>query len=192
MEPNQTNTSNFLKNKKQPGFVKWSLIIGIVIVMNLFFNYTLTLVYKAPEYDAYYARPQVVESPNNKEDCLGIGGQWTENANYKLQPINVNEKEPVGYCDPDYTKRMAYEDARKVYERNVFVTLIVLGVIVLVLGMIISIEVLATAFAWGGVLSLIIASVRYWSLADNLLKVIILAVALGLLVWVALRKFSQK
>lgn len=190
MEPNQT--LNNTAPQKRSNFVKWSLIIGIVIVMNLFFNYTLTLVYKAPEYDNYYARPQVVQSFNNQDDCLAVGGQWTENANYPEQLKSGEKGAQTGYCDPDYTKRMQYEEARKVYERNVFVSLIILGVVVLILGLIIQLEVLATAFAWGGVLSLIIASVRYWSLADNLLKVILLGVAFGLLIWVSIRKFSQK
>jgi hypothetical protein len=51
-------------------------------------------------------------------------------------------------------------------------------------------EVLALAFSWGGVLSLFIASLRYWSDANNILKVIILAIALGSLIWTAVKKFA--
>lgn len=186
MEPNQTVENKTSRSK----FLKWSIIIGIIIVLNLFFNYTLTLVYKAPEYESYYTRPQVVEAPTNKEDCLSIGGQWTENPTY-LQQLKTGDKTAqVGYCDPEYTTRLNYENARKVYERNVFITLIVLGIISLISGIIISFEILSTSFAWGGVLSLIIASMRYWSLADNLLKVIILGVALAALIWVSVKKFK--
>lgn len=169
---------------------RWSLVIGIIITLNLFFNYAITLVYKAPEYDAYFTRPQVVEQITTREACVGVGGQWTEDSAYKT-PENTNPK-ITGYCDPDYTKRLQYDEARKIYEKNVFITLVVLGVITLILGILFPMQaVLAPAFSWGGVLSLIIASVRYWSMADNLLKVIILAVALGALIFVAIRKFGK-
>ena len=42
-----------LPAKKSGGFSKWAIIIAIVIVLNLFFNYAISLVYKAPAYDDY-------------------------------------------------------------------------------------------------------------------------------------------
>ena len=74
---------------------------------------------------------------------------------------------------------------------SMFAAIIVLGIISLISGGFILISVLSIAFAWGGVLSLIIASVRYWSQADNLAKVVILAIALGLLIWLAIKKFNK-
>ena len=97
----------------------------------------------------------------------------------------------LGYCDPTYTKQMEFNTAQKSYNRNVFLILVVLGVISLVLGAVLANAILSMAFAWGGVLSLLIASMRYWSDADNLLKVIILAVALGALIYIAIKKFGK-
>ena len=185
---NQEKTS-----AKKPAILKWSLIIGIIIVLNLFFNYAITLVYKAPVLESFYNQNQVVENIDNKEDCLKIGGQWNENIQ---QPQSV-KSEPIpseavkGYCDPDFTNRNNYENANKTYEKNVFIILVALGVLSLLVGAFAKHEILSIAFSWGGVLSLIIASMRYWSRADNLLKVIILAVALFALVYVAIKKFSK-
>jgi hypothetical protein len=177
-----------MEHKTQhPTLMKWSLVIGIVIVMNLFFNYAISLVYKAPDYQAYYRQEQVVPSINTQEDCVAAGGQWNE----QLVPKN---SEPVtvlaGYCDPNYTKQMQYDQAMKDYNRTVFIVLVVLGVISVVGGTLIANAVLSLAFSWGGVLSLFIASVRYWSDANNILKVLILAVALGALIWTAIKKFA--
>ncbi|HVY35954.1 MAG TPA: hypothetical protein VG982_01600 [Candidatus Paceibacterota bacterium] len=172
--------------KKPSRFVKWSLIIGIVIVLNMFFNYAISLVYKEPVYPS--SQPQVVEQFDTKEKCVAIGGQWNEN----VYPAPADQKNaPLGYCDPDYTKRMQYDSAHKLYQRNVFIILAVLGIVSLFVGVILGGEVIGTALSWGGVLSLIIASMRYWSEADNLVKVLILGVALGGLIWVAVRRFGK-
>jgi hypothetical protein len=170
-------------------FVKWSLIVGIVIVINMFFNYAISLVYKAPEYPVNTS--QVIGSLYTKEDCLEIGGQWTQIPT----PTDLKTADPQsklgGYCDPEYTKRMEYEKDRKVYERTVFIILFALGALILILGTVLKQEVLAIALSWGGVLSLIIASMRYWSNANNGLKVGILAVALFTLMYLAVKRFSK-
>ena len=174
--------------KTQPSsFVKWSLIVGIIIVSNLFFNYAISLVYKSPEYPT--TQSQIVGTIYTKADCLSIGGQWTQT------PVDIKNTDPQsklgGYCDPEYTKRLQYEQDRKVYERTVFIILFSIGALLVIVGTILAQEVLAIALAWAGILSLLIASVRYWSNANNLLKVGILAVALGALMWLAVRKFSK-
>lgn len=178
----------------QNKFSKWALIIGIVIVFNLFINYAISLVYKAPDWNSYFTQTQVVEAINTKDECLKVGGQWTEN-NYtyeKTTPaqIDANGKKITGYCNPDFTKQQEFTNAQKVYNRNIFIALSVLGVIALIFGIFSANIILSNGFAWGGVLSLIVASARYWSDADNLVKVLILAVALGALIWLAVKKFS--
>lgn len=168
---------------------KWSLIAGIIIVLNMFFNYAISLVYKEPQFDFYITQPQVITPIETKESCMSVGGQWNENI-YRDQTV-TKEMMPKGYCDPDYTKRMQYEEARKEYQRNVFLILVVLGIASLIGGVAARNELLAIAFSWGGVLSLIIASMRYWSAADTIIKVLILAVALAGLIYMALKKFGK-
>lgn len=175
------------QNSHPSKFVKWSLIVGIVIVINMFFNYAISLVYKAPEYPVNNS--PFVGSLYTKEKCLEIGGQWTETF-VDLKVVDPQSK-LGGYCDPEYTKRMEYEKDRKAYERTVFIILFALGALILIIGTLIKQEVLAIALSWGGVLSLIIASVRYWSNANNGLKVAILALALASLMYLAVKKFTK-
>lgn len=181
----------------QPKILKWALIIGIVVVLNLFLNYTISLFYKEPDYSEYFVQSQIVEPITNKEECLAVGGQWTEAdpryINEKTMPVpaGVDPATYKGYCNPDFTKQQDFEKAQKTYQRNVFVVLVVLGVASLLLGAFLPNEIITLGFSWGGVLSLIIASVRYWSTADNLVKVLILGFALGALVWLAINKFKK-
>lgn len=178
---------------QQSHLVKASIIIAIVIVMNLFFNYVVSLIYSEPIYDQFVKSAQVVENISTKEKCLAIGGQWNENNYQNMQPVSSKETllTVKGYCDQNYTNQKNYDNARKIYDRNVFITLVSVGVVVIAIGLFVNISILAIAFVWGGVLSLIVASMRYWSSADNLVKVIILAVALGTLIWLAIKKFSK-
>ncbi len=180
---------------KQSKVLKWALIIGIVIVLNMFFNYALSLIYKNPQFEAFCPNSQVITVPDNQKACVDNGGQWTNNTAYN-QPVMVGVKESVGYCDLQYTCRNNYDSAQKVYDRNVFLTLVLLGAICVALATswnFFKVNMLvSTALSLAGVLSFIIASMRYWSSADDLIKVIILAIALGILVWVAIKKFNDK
>ncbi len=182
--------------KKKGGVAKWAIIFAIVIVLNLFFNYAISLVYKAPQYNDFVKPTQIVQNISNKDDCIKIGGQWTEaDARYQGMAIDaVAGTKPVvitGSCDQNWTNQNNFDKAQKEYNRNVFIILVVLSAIVLVLSAVLKNEILALAFSWGGVLCLIIASMRYWSDANDLFRVLILALALGLLIWVAIKKFGK-
>ena len=173
-----------------PKVLKWTLAVAMVIVVNLFFYYVIAMVYPEPRYDAYC--PMNTTNYVTAETCVNAGGQWQNNS---LTPKQITEAvksgEPLGWCDPTFTCNHKYMDAHSVYNRNVFIVLIVLSLVVLGAGIFIPLEVLSLGFSWSGVVSLIIASGRYWSDADNWMRVIILAVALGLLIWFAIKKFKD-
>lgn len=175
----------------QSKVLKWSLIIGIVIVINLFFNYALSLVYKNPTYEAFCPNTErIIENINTAKQCVDIGGQW--NGNYYGQPTALDKAVPQGYCDQQFTCRSNYEAAQKIYDRNVFITLVILGAICVAVGSFLAGNILISiALSLAGVLSFVVASMRYWSSADDLIKVIILAIALAILIWVAMKKFKN-
>lgn len=171
---------------------KWSVILGIVIVLNLFFNYTISLVYDAPNYEAYCPQPQVVVVPDNQNECVAAGGQWTENQ-YWSKPVRPQVVEPAGYCDLQYTCRQEYQDAYDTHNRNVFIVLVVLGALSVLIGNFFKGNaVISNGLSLAGLFSFIIASIRYWGSADNWIRVIILAIALGILFWIAMKKFNDR
>lgn len=178
----------------QSKVLKWGLIIGIIIVLNLFFNYSLSLFYKMPEYSKFCPTSQVVTIPDNQQACVEKGGQWTNNVYYdKTSPrVPVGEIQPKGYCDLDYTCRTALEDATKAYNRNIFIVLVLFGVLSVLIGNFFKgNDVISYGFALGGLLSFVVASIRYWNDANDYVHVAILAVALLLLVWIAVKKFKS-
>ncbi len=179
--------------KQSKVVLRGSLIVGIIIVINMFFNYALSLAYKQPVYENFCPTPtsQVVTNPDTQNACVDRGGQWTTNSYYG-KPTVVGEVQPTGYCDLQFTCRNNYDDARRVYDRNVFATLVLLGAMCVAIGSFFKKNMLVSmALSLAGVLSFIIASIRYWGSADDLIKVIILAIALAILIWVAMKKFKD-
>jgi hypothetical protein len=170
---------------------KWSTIIGIVIVLNLFFNYALSLVYKAPDFQVYCPTSQVVNVPQTQSACVSAGGQWTNDPNYaKPMPAGLNQ--PAGYCNLQYTCSQNYQKANDTYSRNIFVILVVLGAISVAVGNFFSANaVISSGLSLAGVLSFIIASTRYWGSANDAIRVVILLIALALLFWIAIKKFRN-
>jgi hypothetical protein len=140
-----------------PRVLKWSLIAGLVIVINLFFGYSLSLVYKQPDYNTYCPQAQ----------------------NYPQTPADIQ-------C------QNALQAAQNAYATNIFVTFVILGVFLVFIGNFMKGNtVIANGLSLAGVLSFIIASMRYWSYASDILHVAILAVALALLFWIAIKKFKN-
>lgn len=177
--------------KTQSKVLKWSLIIGIVIVFNLFFNYTLSLIYKNPKFETFCPNTsQIIKTIDNQESCVALGGQWNGN-NYN-QVVPIEKTVPQGYCNQQFTCQNNYDAAQKIYDRNVFITLVILGAFCVAIGNFLTSNMLiSVALSLAGVLSFIIASMRYWTSADDFVKVIILAIALGILIWVAIKKFKN-
>ncbi|MES2214080.1 MAG: hypothetical protein V4465_01670 [Patescibacteria group bacterium] len=177
----------------QPRVLKWSVIIGIVIVTNLFLNYAISLVYKSPDYLAYCPNQQVNEIVT-KDECVAVGGQWNAYPQEKVAPTPVGSLDvrPVGYCDPQFTCRQEYDTAQKSYDRNIFVALVALGALLVLLGNFFKgNDVISQGLSLAGVLSFIIASMRYWGNANDAIRVLILGIALLVLFWVAYKKFKN-
>lgn len=189
MDLNQTNMVT--EPKKYSSIIKWALIIGIVIVVNLFINYAISMVYTAPDYNKYCPQTQVIKEVTDQKTCVDNGGQWNPNTNY-VPVIKGDITESVGYCDQQFVCRTDYEESRKVYERNIFVILVTLGITLVALSFVLAFNwILSVSSAMAGILSIIIASMRYWGEADNWLRVLILFVALCSLIYFAVRKFKN-
>jgi hypothetical protein len=162
--------------------LKWSLIIGIVIVLNLFFNYALSVIYKAPDFNEVCKAALEVQPITTSQACLNVGGKW----NAEVTPENRDFN-----CNATFTCQQTYEAQREVYERNAFITRVALGVAILIASFfMLGNLVIAYGLALGGVLSFLIASVSYWSSANDIIKLIILALALAALIFLAAKKYA--
>ena len=161
--------------------LKWSLVIGIVIVLNLFFTYALSVVYKSPSFDEFCKVALEAQPLSTSQSCLAVGGRW--NANVSPESKNFN-------CNATFTCQKTFQSANDIYNRNVFITLVVLGVITLLASFFMTNMVIAYGLSIGSVLSFVIASFRYWGSANDIIKLIILGFALVALFVLATKKFS--
>ena len=172
-----------------------------MIVTNLFLNYALDVFYKAPKHEVFCPEPQVREAILTQEACLAKGGQWNESTYPKelyqgetvpAQPAPTTAVEVKGYCNEQYTCGKNFEEANKVYNRNVFIFLVVAGTALLI-GSIFAaaIEAVALGFSLAGILSLVIGTIRYWSDMDERLRVVVLGIALVAVVWIGIKKFNN-
>lgn len=172
---------------KRSAVIKWALIIGTAIVINLFLTYLVRVVYDVPLYEDFCKQEQVVRAIESEEACLEVGGQWNE-------ALGKGEALEAGaYCDRDYTCRKDYDDARKTYNRNVFIVFVIAGIALLIgsvygaLG-----ETISLSLSFGGVLALVIGSIAYWSEMNDILRLVILGAALAGLFYVAWKKFKDE
>lgn len=177
-------------NPTHPKFVRWALVLGIVIVLNVFFAVVVSLALPAPEYEAFCPNNQVVRSYDDEKSCVDIGGQWTDLP--PAEKIATAPIQPKGYCDPQFTCRQAYTDAYDGHTLNAFIMYVVLGVIALVAGILpIGSSIVSSGLSYGGVVTLVIGSVQYWGSADNWIRLVISFVALLALLYIGYKRFKD-
>lgn len=174
---------------KGKGVFKWALTVGIVVVLNLFFAVAIQTVMPEPKWETYCPQQQVRPVLDSEESCVAVGGQWNP-PSVGTKPIDGVE--PVGYCNEFFTCGMQYEEARKVFAQNIFVTLVVLGALSIVGGYALRMSLAVSAgLSYGGVLTFIIASIRYWEAAGDLIRLGIVGLALVVLIVIGVRKFKE-
>lgn len=195
----ETHTNVSIPVKKRHPLFKWILVVGIMIVANLFINYALDAFYPAPKFETFCPQSQIQEAVVTKAACVARGGQWTEST-YPvasgLKPVSAPVRratlEVTGSCDVNYTCQKGFDAAQKLYDRNVFIVLVIAGTILLISGIFISsVEVVALGSSFAGVLSLIIGTIRHWSNMNEYAKVVVLGFALAALVWLGVKKFKD-
>ncbi len=170
-------------------FKKIALAISIVIILNLFVNYAIYTFYKPPKYEDFCPTPQAYYK--TEKSCLDAGGKWFYTYGKEVpKPAPLTDEE-LGYCDADFYCRQTYEDAQSFYNRNVFIILIVVGLISIVIGFVLKVDTVANGFLFGGILSLIIGTIRYWSAMQDYLRVIILGIVLAFLIWLGYKKIRK-
>jgi hypothetical protein len=172
---------------KENKILKWALILSIIIVANLFFNYALSLTLNNPEYEDYCSFEKTTLQVTDKKQCEDNDGIWTSYPKPTNDVVMEN-----GYCDLHTKCNNEFQAVNEIYEQKVFIALVVIGVVVLVASFFMGGNpVLGSAFALTAVLDFTIASIRYWQYSDELLKVGILFIALVALIYLAIKKFKN-
>lgn len=176
--------------------LKWALTIGIIIVLNIFFAVAIDTLMPRPDYQKFCPQQQVQPVYNDQASCVAAGGQWTPNpapVEGQVAPTKPVMQGTLGYCNPDYTCAQKFSDAQNGYDRNVFIALVILGALSLLVGVFLGriSPAVSAGLSYGGVLSFIIASARYWSAAGDLIRLAIVAIALIALIGIGVKMFKE-
>ena len=187
---------------------KFGIGLAIIIVFNLFVNYGIHTFYKSPKYEDFCNPERLKQSLNTRESCEMIGGLWTENVGYEtkrlyapasesapiekpIPVVEIQNQQPSGWCDQDFSCRKDFEAVNDVYRRNVFIVWVIVGLVALVASFsFIAVQMLSTSFMFSGLLALLIGTIQYWSAMQDYLRFIILGIALSVLIYLAYKKLK--
>ncbi|PIN73671.1 hypothetical protein COV20_05615 [Candidatus Woesearchaeota archaeon CG10_big_fil_rev_8_21_14_0_10_45_16] len=151
---------------------KTILSIAIALILALFIGYGIEVFDAAPDQprDAFFTQ----------EECEQAGFSWQET------PKRAVEDLETGYCDT-YEK---YSQEAAKHNKVVFIVSIIAGLIAIILGIVLKMDAVSTGILAGGVLIILYGTIRYWQLASNILKFILLGIALAVLLWLGYKKLK--
>ena len=175
-------------------FQKIALALSIIVVLNLVFNFGLSTFYKAPSIDNFCGK-ETRQIYTTQDSCEEVGGEWIDTFPKNLQvvaPIDI-ERQPKAYCNARAACSADYQDVRDFYNRNVFIVLVILGVLSIGAGFAaVAVKAVSTGFLFGGFLSILIASMRYWSGMNEYLRFVVLVTLLAALIFLGYKKLKDR
>ena len=173
----------------RPRFVRWAVMLGIVIALNLFFFAARAMVLPTPSYDAYC--PTTVQPAATEAACKTQDGVWVGTPD-DSSVTAVVKPNPSGYCDLYRKCQPLFDEARKQFELYAFVILVGFGVLSLIVGVLpIGSSIVSTGLSYGGVLALIISAGQYWNDATTWVQLLMSVIALGALIYIGVRRFKD-
>jgi len=183
------------KLNKGPRFVRWAVMLGIVIVLNVFFMVVRSFAFPEPQYNNFCPETPA-PAPTTEQSCVTAGGSWTGTSpTVAPVPTQINNGTPTpvdGYCDTTTKCNAAYEAADAQYQMKGFVVLVGLGLLAIIIGVLpLGSSIVSTGLSYGGVLSFVIASAQYWSDAGNWLRLVISVIALAVLIFIGFKRFKD-
>lgn len=180
---------------KHPKFVRFALLAGIVVVLNVFFFVVVQMIISPPQYSKYC--PQTTKQANSAATCEAQGGVWKDSISAP-SPVpssqkTVSREKSSGYCNYYIKCQTSYDTARESAHLYSFILMTVLGVVALVIGVVpIGASIVSSGLSYGGVLALIIGSLQYWGSADSWLRLVISGLALVVLIYLGIRRFQDE
>ena len=176
-----------------------ALAASIVIVLNLFVGMGIKTFYDRPQFNDFC--PLDVPQYTDQVSCEEAGGKWYPVNTFPEKaprvvppPVTIDgTSQPQPYCDPYFTCQKQFEDRDTVYNRNVFIIWVIVGLVSLLAGLQIAASApVSSGLVFGGVVAFIVGTTTYWRDMDEYLRFIILGLALVLLIYVGYRKMGQK
>jgi len=178
-----------------------NLVIGIAIIIltALAIGYGIVMFYDAPEYSNFCGKDVVsLERPHSNVVCPSVCVQM-----YEIDEHECNFEECGSGCGADgvYTfdtleqcnlalsERGCYDEyelAREIYQRNIFLIALPIGIILIIVGIaVFGLEVVGAGLAGGGVAIVLWGIGGYWTYGSDLLKFSLSLIGLIAVIWLA-------
>lgn len=173
---------------KFPSIAQWKQLgftISIIIMLNLLISLGARVFFTEPEYPSA-CRTRMIES---EATCQAEQGTWRAAATVPASKAEAVPA-PTGYCEKIKCERV-YEQQRGEVQRNIFLVSFLGGTVAIVLGLLLTVEVIAMGLLFGGVIQLFIATVGYWQAADELIRFIVVAAGFILLMVIGVKKYHR-
>ncbi len=189
MEQNTASGNQAGNKPKSPKFVRWAVMIGIAVALNLFILVSRTLVLTLPDEQQYCPAPTASSTPQTEQACSTQGGIWNDLSDPATKTTSTT---PAGYCDMTEKCMPAYQAAYTQYELYSFIIMIGLGVLAIIISVLpIGSAIVSAGLAYGGVLAFVIAGAQYWSDASSWLRLAMSVIALGALIYIGIKRFHD-
>ena len=175
-----------------PKFVRWALMLGIVVILNIFFTVLVALALPTPDYSVYCPMANM-PAPLDAATCDSAGGTWTDYGAPAPAPAAATKPvAPSGYCDTTATCQPLYQAASDQHALYAFVLLVGLGVLALIIGLMpFGSSIVSAGLSYGGVLAFVIGSAEYWGTAGNWIRLLITAIGLAALLYIGWKRFKD-
>ncbi len=161
------------------------LALAIAIVTVSFIFTAIYMVFDRPVYEDFCGeRAPVPLEVETAEACTGAGGEWIA---FEGAPAEVRSE---GYCDFYSECSKTHDDASLEFRRNVFIIALIAGLVILIGGMFVPASAVSAGLMGGGLLTLFIGIMQYWDEIANVVRLLILGIALAILIWVGIKKLK--
>ena len=180
----------------RPRLIRFAVLAGIVVILNVLFFVIRALVLPAPQLADYCPAATAPTTANTAVSCDAQGGVWTENGPIvpamKTVPA-TSAIAPTGYCDMYAKCQPVYDAATQKYDLSAFSLIIAFGLLALLAGTLLPFgsAVVSSGLAYGGVVAFIAGSVSYWNEAGDWVRLLISIIALAALLYIGWKKFKD-
>lgn len=154
-------------------------MIAIAIIFVFFVGYGIEVFNPSP--DREDACPYEVFVTQDPVKCEEAGGTWTD--------VDLSPK-PLGRCDSHkcYEK---FSQLEAKHNKIVFIISIIIGLLAFMAVYNFKNNTISTGIVGGSFLLILYGTIRYWQHASDILKFILLGIALSGLVWFAYKKIKE-
>lgn len=169
---------------KQSGFVKWLIVVAIIVIANMLLNYLVSTIFDKPIIENICSKETLANDILDKQTCSEKKGVWEK---VVIEELDTD----ISYCNLYHVCQSKFDKERSEFETRSFFVLVGFGLIILIMSFLIKIPTLSIAFGLTSFVDFTFASIRYWEYSTDLMKVGILFVSLLILILIAITRYRH-